>query len=132
MQALRLSVVANLVLGLALLGGTERAEAKVARLHVHVPPSVRDGATWTMRAKGYAGTYDTVAFHAFFGKGCPPTQAAFVGGGQQVSVTPNERFNASLEFIAGNPGHHQACAYLFNAASPDGPQVHRGVGYRVR
>src|SRR5262249_45819965 len=120
------------VLGLALAGGVESAEAKVARLHVRVPASVRDGATWTMRARGYAGTYDTIAFHAFFGSGCPATQAAFIGGAQQIGLTPNQPFHVSVEFVASNPGHHQACAYLFNAASPDGPQLLRKTGYRVR
>jgi hypothetical protein len=119
------------VFGLVLICGTKPADAKVARLHVTVPVSVKDGATWKIRARGYAGTYDTIAFHAFFGSGCPQTEAAFVGGGAE-SLTPNKAFHISAAFIAGNPGHHQACVYLFNAASPDGPQLSRSVGYRVR
>ena len=86
-----------------------------------------DASFWALKDFSIASA---ARMDSSFGKGCPPTEAAFIGGGW-VSVTPNQRFNVPVQFIAGNPGHHQACAYLFNAASPDGPQVHRGVGYRV-
>ena len=130
-----LSPVGLLVFGLAFVGGTGLAEAKGARLHVSLPASVADGATWNIRATGYAGKYDTLGFHAFPGHGCTNTEAAFEdqgpSGGGFVSVTPNQAFDVSVGLIARNPGRHQVCVYLFKHVAPHGRQLHEDVRYQV-
>lgn len=126
-----------LVVALALTAAVGIAAAKhkkKAKLHVSVPSSVANGATWSVKANGYSGHFDNLAVYAFFGSGCESTQQAMFNAGHtatNISVPKHHTFNKKAGFVAGNPGTHQACIYLDNTNHPSGTQLHKAVTYQV-
>jgi hypothetical protein len=128
-----------LALAVALVGGTTTAGAKKkvqkATLHITVPSSVADGASWSIQARGRSGPYNHLAFHAYYGTtACEPTEGAeeFIGKlPTQTPLSKDHGFNKSSAYVAGNPGTHTACVYLYKLSAVGGHQLMRSATYTV-
>jgi hypothetical protein len=107
-----------------------------ASLHVSVPASVKNGHTWTATATGKSGGFNRLTFFAFKGHSCKSTESAQGGfyqvGAQTFTVQRHHKFKVSEAYVAGNPGTHIACVYLYKKTKPAGHQLHKSATYQVK
>jgi hypothetical protein len=107
-----------------------------ATLNFSVPASVKNGGSWTATARGKSGHFNRVTFFAFKGHSCKSTESAQGGfyqvGAQTFKVKRDHKFKVSQGYIAGNPGTHIACVYLYKENKPAGHQLHKSATYQVK
>ncbi len=135
------SALATLSIGLAEAGAAQNASLTLKVVPAQVKTT--DGA-FTTTARGYSGTYDTVALYFALPPSttCQKTEAAMARSiGATVGLKKTVRKNHNFSYQVAEPigetthnagkGNYIACAWLYDAAKPGGRQMRATKPFKV-